>query len=59
MVSSRRMEEISWTDCVRNEEELRKVNERNILREVKRRKTTWIGHMLRRKGLVKHVLKER
>jgi hypothetical protein len=39
------MEKISWTDRVRNEEVLHRVNkERNMIREVKRRKTNWIDH---------------
>ena len=44
----RRMEKISWTDHVRNEEVLLRVNEqRNILHEIKQ-KANWIGHILRR-----------
>jgi hypothetical protein len=43
----RRMEMTSWTDCVRNEEALRRVKEeRNILQTMKRRKANQIGHML-------------
>jgi hypothetical protein len=42
------MEKISWTDNVRNEEVLRRVKEqRNILHEISKRKTNWIGHILR------------
>jgi hypothetical protein len=53
----RRMEKISWTDRVRNEEVLRRVKEeRNILHTVKRRKANWIGHILRRNCLLKHVI---
>jgi len=45
----RRMEKISWTDHVRNEEVLLRVNEqRNILHEISKRKANWIGHILRR-----------
>ena len=45
----RRMVEISWTDHVRNEEVLLRVNEqRNILHEIRKRKANWIGHILRR-----------
>jgi hypothetical protein len=45
----RRMEKISWTDRVRIEEVLHRVNEeRNILHKIKRRKTNCIGHILRR-----------
>ena len=44
----RSMEKISWTDHVRNEEVLLRVNEqRNILHEIIKRKANWIGHILR------------
>ena len=50
------MEKISWTDHVRNEEVLLRVNEqRNILHEIRKRKANWIGHILRRNCLLKHV----
>jgi hypothetical protein len=53
----RRMEKISWTDRVRNEEALHRVKEkRNILHTIKRRKANWIGHILRRNCLEKHVI---
>jgi hypothetical protein len=56
----RRMEKISWTDRVRNEEVLHGVkDERNIIRTVKRRNTDWIGHILRRNCLLKHIIEER
>jgi hypothetical protein len=43
----RRMEKISWTDHVRNEEVLLRVMEqRNILHEIRERKANWIGHIL-------------
>jgi hypothetical protein len=43
----RRMEKISWTDRVRNEEVLHRVKEeRNIVHTIKRRKANWIGHNL-------------
>ena len=43
----RRMEKISWTDHVRNEEMLLRINEqRNILHEIRKRKANWIGHIL-------------
>ena len=48
------MEKISWTDNVRNEEVLLRVNEqRNILHEIRKRKANWIGHILRRNCLLK------
>ena len=51
------METISWTDHVRNEEVLLRVNEqRNILHEIRKRKANWIGHILRRNCLLKQVI---
>ena len=51
------MEKISWIDYVRNEEVLLRVNEqRNILREIRRRKANWIGHILSRNCLLKQVI---
>ena len=42
---------------MRNEEVLLRVNEqRNILHETRKRKTNWIGHILRRKCLLKRVI---
>jgi hypothetical protein len=50
----RRMEKISWTDRVGNEEVLHRVKEeRNIVHTIKRRKANWIGHILRRNCLLK------
>ena len=49
------MEEISWTDHVRNEEVLhRDKEERNVIHTVKRRKADWIGCILCRNCLLKH-----
>ena len=51
------MEKISWTDHVRNEEVLLRVNEqRNILHEIRERKANWIGHILRGNCLLKQVI---
>ena len=51
------MEKISWTDHVRNEEVLLRVNEqRNILHEIRKRKANWIGHILHRSCLLKQVI---
>jgi len=51
------MENISWTDHVRNEDVLLRVNEqRNILHEIRKRKTNWIGNILRRNCLLKQVI---
>jgi hypothetical protein len=52
----RRMEKISWTDRVRNEVLHRVKEERNIVHTIKRRKANWIGHILCRKCLLKHVI---
>ena len=42
---------------VENEEILQRVKEeRNILHTIKRRKANWIGHILRRVCLLKHVI---
>ena len=51
------MEKISWTDHVRNEEVLLRVNEqRNTLHEIRKQKANWIGHILRRNCLLKQVI---
>ena len=42
---------------MRNEEVLHRVKEeRNIIHTVKRRKANWIGHILRRNCLMKHII---
>jgi hypothetical protein len=53
----RRMEEISWIDRVRNEEES-VTEERNILYTIKRKKANWIRHILHRNCLLKHIIGE-
>jgi hypothetical protein len=53
----RRMEKISWTDHVRNEDVLLRVEEqRNILHEIRKRKANWIGHILRRNHILQLVI---
>jgi len=53
----RRMEKISWTARVRNEEVLLRVKEqRNILHEIRKRQANWIGHILRRNCLLQRVI---
>ena len=53
----RRMEKISWTEHMRNEEVLLRVKEqRNILREISKWKANWIGHILRRNCLLQRVI---
>ena len=45
------------TDHARKEEVLLRVNEqRNILHEISKLKANWIGHILRRKCLLKQVV---
>jgi hypothetical protein len=52
----RRIQKISWTDRVRNEEVLHRVKERTVLHTMKGRKADWIGHILGRNCLPKHVM---
>jgi hypothetical protein len=52
----RRMEKISRTDHVSNEEVLLRVKEqRNILHEIRKQNANWIGHILRRNCLLQRV----
>jgi hypothetical protein len=54
------MEKISWTDQVRNEEVLLKVNgQRNFLYGIRERKANSIGHILRRNCLLKQVFERK
>jgi hypothetical protein len=50
--------EISSTDCVRNEVSHRVKEDRNIPHTIKR-KANWIGHILLRNCLLKHVIEGR
>ena len=53
----RRMEKISRTDHVRNEDVLLRVKEqRNILHEISKRKANWNGHILYRNCLLQLVI---
>ena len=53
----RRMEKLSWTDHVRNEEVLLRVNEqRIILHEIRKWKANWTDHNVRRNCLLKKVI---
>jgi hypothetical protein len=48
------------TDCVRNEEVLQTIKEqRYILQTIKIKKAHWIGHILCRNCLLKHVMEEK
>jgi hypothetical protein len=49
---------ISLTVCVSNEAVLHRVKqERNMIHTVTRREANWIGHILRRKCILKHIIK--
>jgi hypothetical protein len=50
------MEKISWTERGTNEVLRRVKEERNVLHTVNKRKTKWTGHILRRNGLLKHII---
>jgi hypothetical protein len=51
------MEKISWTDHVRNSEVLLRVKEqRNILHDISKRNSNWIGHILLRNCLLRRVI---
>jgi hypothetical protein len=53
----RRMEKISWTDHVRNEDVLLRVKEqRIILHEIRKRNSNWIGYISRRNCLLQRVI---
>ena len=53
----RRLEKISWTDRVKNEEVLHRVKEdRNIVHTINNREGNWIGHILRRNCLLIHII---
>jgi hypothetical protein len=53
----RRMEKISWTDHVRNDDGLHRVTEqRNIPHEIRKWTANLIGHILRRNCLIKQVI---
>jgi hypothetical protein len=53
----KRLEKISWTDRVGIEEVLHRVKEeRHVTHTVKRRKADWIGHILCRKCILKHII---
>jgi hypothetical protein len=52
-----RIENISWTDHLRNEDVLLRVKEQgNILHEISKRKANWIGYILRRNCLLRQVI---
>ena len=48
--------EICWTDRVKNKKLLHRVNDKNMLHTIERKKAKWIGYVLRRECLLKHVI---
>ncbi|KAJ4440465.1 hypothetical protein ANN_08606 [Periplaneta americana] len=53
----RRMEHVKWTDRIRNEGLLERVDkERIMLKLMRKRKRNWLGHWLRRNCLLKDAL---
>jgi hypothetical protein len=50
------MEKISWTNCVSNEVLQKVKEERKILHTIKRTKANWIGRILCRNCLLKHII---
>ncbi|KAJ4444468.1 hypothetical protein ANN_06260, partial [Periplaneta americana] len=53
----RKMERVKWTERIRNEAVLERVDEeRGMLKLVRKRKRNWLGHRLRRKYLLKDAL---
>jgi hypothetical protein len=56
----RRMEKISWTDKLTNEEVLERIGiNRQLMSELRHRKKNWIGHILRGDALLKEVIEGR
>jgi len=51
----RRKEKISWPDHVKREVLHRVEEERSILHALTREKANWVGHVLGRNCLLKHV----
>ncbi|KAJ4431228.1 hypothetical protein ANN_19825 [Periplaneta americana] len=53
------MEHVKWTDRIRNETVLERVGEeRMMLKLIRKRKRTWLGHWLRRNCILKDALEE-
>jgi uncharacterized protein YbaP (TraB family) len=52
-------DQLDWS-CVTNEQVLQTVKEkRNITEKIKRKKAKWIGHIVQRNYLPKHVTEEK
>ena len=53
----RRMEDVKWTDKIKNAVVLERVGEgRTVLELIRKRKRNWLGHRLRRNCLLKDAL---
>lgn len=53
----RKMEKITWTEHVTNEEVLRRVGEeRGLVEAIRKRQKTWLGHVLRRDSLLQTII---
>ena len=56
----RRMERISWTEHITNEEVMKKVEEKRYLMDIIRtRQKNWIGHILRGNSLQRKIMEGR
>ncbi|KAG8226660.1 hypothetical protein J437_LFUL005746 [Ladona fulva] len=54
------LENYRWTDRVRNEEEYRRIDEvQTKWSIIRKRRTRWIGHILRQNGFVRKVLEDK
>jgi hypothetical protein len=53
------MEKIRWANRLKNEVLHRVKEERNIVHTITRRKDNWIGHILRRNCLLKHIVERK
>ena len=53
------MEKISYKDEVTNKDVLKRVEEkRRMMEKIHSRKKNWVGHVMRREGMLKEVLVE-
>ena len=50
------MENLCWADRVRNEVLHRVKEDKNILHKIKREKANWVGNILLRNCLLKHIM---
>lgn len=56
----RRMEKVSWTEHITNEEVLQMVGEkRSLITTIRERQKNWVGHVLRGDSLLKEIIEGR